>query len=603
MFQFIMNVGNQIKQALANKGIGLKIVGKVDLDALEMPEQPKGIIMRDLDELYNKLLSEIDEQKSIIDEIEKRMKEGEDEMCKLASKRKQLELRLEYLKRKSAVREKYNDLSMSNVDRQKELTFQGIRPERMDVVHFHTPKMGTTEEMDGVALVKDENHYYIAVDMYPHPEQEDNVTTIMEENPDGTFEGIWPKYVVLKKAQKFEEKYMRNLVDKYADDIERADLYIASADQIERAEITGIESAMNGLCEKLSVFDKDNTALNDARLKLKELYNQLQKVHNERSKYSVSKAMEKTQRQLPIIMNDEAPAVEEEVHEENFDFEPMEGLDLDTETEKQYPHLPYLRGKRQMTTMNWPSIEPTYEPWLRFRLMSNIARLMMKIRYSRALTYVMTEDYFEELVKRGKSYYKGMTVQDVVSEGEVAAGVLVFPNQGHEDTIMYNIDCRHQMSIILVYIREGRTLFYESYSVQEILGKPRTDSYMSETLRETGTEANRLFGYIRNLIISFLAMERDMERTVNHLIEEGKGSAVELQITEKDDVDTTDDKDVVLRDANWYTDITVNREIPVRGYISHRWCGSGKDKYIKEVWVRPHVKQGYHRSAGVSKNA
>lgn len=137
--------------------------------------------MRDLDDLYNKFLSEIDEQKSIIDEIEKRMNEGEDEMCKLASKRKQLELRLEYLKRKGAVRAKYNDLTMSNDERQKELTFQGIRPERMDVVHFHTPKMGTAEEMDGVALVKDENHYYIAVDLYPHPDQEDNATTVLQE--------------------------------------------------------------------------------------------------------------------------------------------------------------------------------------------------------------------------------------------------------------------------------------------------------------------------------------------------------------------------------------------------------------------------------------
>lgn len=602
MFQFIMNVGNQIKQALASKGIGLKIVGKVDLDALEMPEQPKGNIMRDLDDLYNKLVSEIDEQKAIIDEIDKRMKTGEEEMCKLASKRKQLELRLEYLKRKGAVRAKYNDLSLSNDVRQKELTFQGIRPERMDVVHFHTPKIGTAEEMDGVALVKDENHYYLAVDMYPHPEQEDNATTIMEENPDGTFEGIWPKYVVLKKAQKFEEKYMRNLVDKYADDIERADLYIASVDQTERDEMAEIERAMNGLCEKLSVFDKDNTDINDARLKLKELEKQLQKVHKERNKYSVSKAMEKTQSQLPVIMNEqEEETVEEEVEDFEVEYEPVEGLDLDTETEKQYPHLPYLRGKRDMVTMNWPKIEKTYEPWLRYRLMSNIARLMSKIKLSRALTYVMTEDYYEELSKRGRSYYKGMTIHDVVSDGEVSAGVLVFPNQGHEDTVMYNIDCRHQMSIIIVYIREGRTLFYESYSEQEILGKPRTDSFMCKSLREAGTETNRLFGYIRNLIISFLAMERDMERTVNHLIEEGKGSATELQIVEGDEVDTTDDKDVVLRDANWYTDITVNREIPVRGYISHRWCGTGKDKYIKEVWVRPHVKQGYHRSAGVKK--
>lgn len=76
---------------------------------------------------------------------------------------------------------------------------------------------------------------------------------------------------------------------------------------------------------------------------------------------------------------------------------------------------------------------------------------------------------------------------------------------------------------------------------------------------------------------------------------------MEKEIGDDDDVDTTDDHDVMIRDYTWYTDITVNREIPVRGYLSHRWCGSGKEKVIKEVWVRPHVKNGYHRAAGVKK--
>ena len=65
--------------------------------------------------------------------------------------------------------------------------------------------------------------------------------------------------------------------------------------------------------------------------------------------------------------------------------------------------------------------------------------------------------------------------------------------------------------------------------------------------------------------------------------------------------DDDDDKDVAYRDATWYTDITVNRQIPVRGYISHRLCGTGKNKYIREVWVRPYVKSGYHRAANVKK--
>lgn len=508
-----------------------------------------------------------------------RMEDGKETLIALAKERTQKQTRLEYLAQKCAVREMYSVLSLSNDERQRNLKFFGIRPKKMDVVHFHIAKSSTGEEVDGVALVRDENHYYLAVDLYNNSDDKNNVTTIMDENPDGTFEGIWPKTVELEDPSKFEERYMREIADKYADDLDAAEKFIQQTKADEDAEIKRLKSNIEEINQQISVYQKDNDMLNEASAELSQFNEQLDKVEKELNSNELGTGQ----------------------CDPESDYEPMEGLDLDTDIEKMCPHLPYLRGKRQMTTMNWPAIDTELKPWLRYRQMANIARIVDKIKDCHALTYVLSEEYFEELSSRGCQYYKSMIPEDVVSEKEVSCGVLVYPFQGFHDTIIYNIGRRNLLSMQLIYIRENRLMFYESYSEQEIIGHPRTDTYMCTSLREAGTEPNRLFVWIRNLVVSFLAMENDMERTVNRLMEEGEGSAEEKRIEFDDIVDTTDDMDVVIRDANWYTDITANRQIPVRGYISHRLCGSGKDKYIREVWVRPHVKQGYHRTAGVKK--
>lgn len=550
---------------------------------------------------YTKLQERRDELKKQLDATTQRigeLKKQQEASAALAHERDQAALRLEFLMRRAAVREKYLAKDISNTQRQKEMSFNGIRPQRMDVVHFHIPKVGDKEEMDGVALVRDENHYYIAVDMYEQPDQPDNITTIMDENPDGTFDGIWPKCIVLKPASKFEERYMRGLTDQYADELDKAEAFVVEKAKKEREEMEALTAKTGELNKQLADYDAAERQLNEAR----------------RVQLSLNFECHKTEEALAKIPEEvadaeEKPGPEEQGKQEEqeglefnlqeSDYEPMEGIESDTDIEQRLPHLPYLRGKRQMTTMSYPAIELTMSPWLRYRLMGNVARLMGVLQRQHALTYVMSEEYFEELKHRGSTHYKGMLPQDVVHNGEKTAGVIVYPNQGHEDTILYSINNRDQMSIIVVYIRDGVLMFYESFTEQSIIGEPRTDVFVCQTLREAGTDQKRLFSWIRNLIISFMAMERDMGRTVSHLVEDGIGSAQETDIGEDDAVDTTDDKDVVIRDASWYTDITVNRQIPVRGYISHRWCGTGKNKCIKEVWVRPHVKQGYHRAAGV----
>jgi len=602
-----METIDKIKSAI---GIGpkVKVVGQLDLDSMNQATRPakktkeereaerqqnaddakthnREIIIKDLENKRERLQEDIRDSVAKSNNLKAHINEVRNANSK---ERKEQESRLAFLKQKQVVRERYSILTMTNDERQKDLQFFGIRPQKMDVVHFHVPKMNGAEEMDGVALCRDENHYYIAVDMYDHPDQEDNATTLLDDNPDGTFDGIWPKCVVLKPAQKFEERFMRNLTDKYADDLSTGEEMLALIQEREADEIAKIQEALN-------VYVEADGSVKDAEAALKEIEDRIKQMNAD---------LLAADAELRRYRQESGTDAKDDILSFSFDdveYEPMEGLDLDSPAEQKYTHLPYLRGHRKMTTMNWPDIDQDYEAWLRFRLMANVARVIFMLHKSHALTYVLSEDYYEELSKRGREYYKGMKIDDVVPNGEAAYGVIVYPSQGHQDTILYRIDNRNQLSILVVYLREDRLMFYESYSVQEVIGHPRTDNFMCQSLKDSGTDPNRLFSWIRNLVISHLAMEHDMERVIRHLVEEEKGSATEANISENDTIDTTDDRDVVMRDYTWYTDITVNREIPVRGYLSHRWCGNGKDKFIKEVWVRPHVKHGYHREAGVKK--
>ena len=593
--------------------IGLKVVGKVNLEEIPKSTHPekvskeerdaqrqknleaqqehnREVLMNDLKREAESIKQQMEDTRRVIDTLRQRKEFMKGDFDKWEKERAHKQLNLNYLTSRRSVRKKYNDFSLDNSTRQKELKFNGVRPKNMDVVHFYVAKAGATEAMDGVALVKDENHYYLAVDMYPRPEHPDNLSTCMDENPDGTFEGIWPKNVVLREAGKFEEKYMRNLADKYAADLKAADETIALADAGDKDGIEILKQNIEELDDLLSDSDKIDESIAKANEELMRLAGQANDVSMKLIKY-------------------EKGTIEEEVKEKNNDdeeefkyvLEDLQQEEADSEIEKQFPHLPYLRGKRQMMDMSWPAIDTDFDPWLRFRLMSNVARLIGKAKMGHALTYVLSEDYYEEMSNRGKMHYRGMTFHDVVAEDHVVSAALIIPNQGHKDCIIFDINNRSQMTVIMVYVREGRLMFYESYSEQEIIGSPRIDSWICKSLRDSGTDINRLFSWLRNLIVSFLAMESDMERTVNVLVEEGKGEASEEHIDVKDKMGVADDRDIVIRDVSWYTDITVNREIPVRGYISHRWCGTGKDKYIKEVWVKPHVKNGYHRAAEVKK--
>jgi len=579
----------------------LKAVGRIDLATLNEKMHPDKVSKEERAALrekkeeemrqYNREMLIGEAQKKIADlkeQVESTRKEVERLTHDVETKRtemkerKQAAVRLEYLQKKQAVREKYAAAPTVSYDvRQKKLRFNGIRPQKMDVVHFHVPQTSKHEEMDGVALVKDENHYYLAIDMYDYPDREDNITSIIDENPDGTFEGIWPEHVVLKEASKVEERFMRALADKYGDDLDKADALIADTIEKERVEREQLSEGKGYRDQLLNDLSTTEAALGTAEVALGVLEGDLSKAEDE----------------LHRLENGEEPSAPAHDSEEEEEVS-MPALDM-TDLEKRCPHLPFVRGEAEMLTMDWPVIGTDILPHLRFRLMGNIARVIRMLNRSHALTYLVSGIYFNELRNRGAKYYKGMTINDVVAEGTRSDGVIVFPNQGHEDTVLYAINRQAMLNVIIVYIREGRLLFYENYSRQEILNNPRVDYYMCHSLQESGTDPAMLYVHLRNMVVSFLAMERDMERTVNNLVDEGAGERCETDLDEGKPVNATNDKDVVIRDANWYTDITVNREIPVRGYLSHRWCGSGKNKRLCEVWVRPHERGGYHRQAGV----
>lgn len=594
---FFMNLAEKMKKVMQ----GVKVVDKIDLDKIPNkvhPEKASKEERKDMRKLHE-LREQAHNLELLIADLEKQY--DEEALCKMASERKQKSLRKEYLEKRMKIREQYDDTSLDNNVRQERFLFQGIRPEHMDVVHFHIPQTKEyTKEIEGLALARDENHYYIAVDLYDHPEREDNISSCMDENPDGTFEGIWPKCIVLKKASRFEEWFVRNLVEKYADDIEKAKAYLDGIHQRDLDESIALSKEIHSLTKEIDKHGKVDAELQKKRAALSQIKKEMEALMQKKEE-PAEDAIAALQRNVAESQTKEPePKAEPDIIDFSNGEEDLPLSEL-TDYEQRFQHLAYIRGKRTIEDMSYPFIETNYKAWLRFRLMANIARLFDKVTQAKALTYVLSEEYLEEMKSRAKTAYRGMMPQDLVGDGEVTSGVLVFKHQGFEDTIVYDINNITQLSVLVAYIREGSLMFYEAYSEQEVLGRPRIDNYMRDSMRECGTDANRMFAYVRNFVVCFLAMERDMERTMKNFVADGKGEQEIRKIPEDGSLRTDDNEDVVIRDANWYSSISIDHLIPVNGYVSHRWTGKGKDKVLQEVWVRPHSRNGYHREAGVTK--
>lgn len=612
--QYIMNLAERMKQAAKV----VKVTGKIDLDSVPKrsgPDTPTKEEKKENRKLMTQLHTLRDKAHNIeiiLKPLEQQYADGEDELCKMSAERKRAQLRKEYVEKRMEVRALYNDFSLATPERQRKFHFQGIRPKALDIVHFHTMK-GLGEPYDGVALCFDENHYLIAVDMYDQPDQEDNITTCLQENIDGTFEGIWPKDTCLSKPSKIEDRMMRMMMDKYADDIERAKAFLATAYACDKEELKSLNQLIDNCDETIGKFADLAAQIEEKRAELVTVEVEMENLQSTNTQHSQSDPATVPETSVSAIP---APAPDEDASATPATPQP-DLLDFDdsdtsapvpdasasvslTPTEQRYQHLVFIRKKKEMRDMNYPFIDYSLKPWLRFRLMANVARLVDKVSSQKSLTYVLSEEYFAELCSRARTAYRGMLAQDVVGK-DSATGVLVFSNQGCEDTIIYSINNTVMLSMILVYIREGKLMFYESRTEQQILGQPRIDNYMCASMRDDGTDIVRLFNFVKNLVISFLAMERDMERTMKHFIEDGVAEEHIREYKEDDILNHDADEDVVIRDANWYSSISIDHMIPVTGYLSHRWVGKGKDKVLQEVWVKPHQRNGYHREAGVKK--
>ena len=325
---------------------GPKVVGKINLDTLNEKTRPKKRSkeekaalrqqMKEEQQQYNANLAAASLQKDLAvvneriaeleqraDALRTRLNNGLEENKALDKERKDLEEQLVTLERKADMRKKYAaNPDMPNGVRQKELHFNGIRPKKMDVVHFEIPKSGDREKTDGVALAFDENHYHLAVDMYDHPEREENYTTLMDENPDGTFDGIWPQGVVLRMALGFEERFMRNLAERYRDDLVKAERFIAVIAENERNEMEEIKAKLASLNERLAGRDADIRELGE---------NSEELMHLRIKCYKMEQGIKK-------ILGDEPepeaePKTEPEKHLEE-DYEPMEPIDSDSDIEQ-----------------------------------------------------------------------------------------------------------------------------------------------------------------------------------------------------------------------------------------------------------------------------
>lgn len=427
---------------------------------------------------------------------------------------------------------------------------------------------------EGAALMRNPNQYYIAIGLYNT--NEDGVTTILDDNEDGTSMGMFPRGTVLREASGFTKSYVNKLREKYANDFKV------------------IKEAIK---EKEIERDKKHKNLTIKAVYYKEECEDIKKEID-----AIEKEISEKKKELDVLKveGENMEAYRNQVISKPQNSKSNEGVmqaKTPVEDYASMTHLDYIRNKKQFTDMSYPIITEKYAPWLRFRLMSNVVRTFEKLARQRVLTYNISESYYEEMGSRSKYYRQMHTLRDMVNENESKSGILVFPHQGHRDTLMFSMQNNGVFSIVVIYMREDRLLFYESYSEQKIIGQPRTDAFMDDEMRACGTNQNRLFGWLSSFIVTFLCMENDLENVMSQIITEGGGSMSETHYKVGDEL--PDMVDVVERDATYYTNIYIDKEIPVSGHVSHRWCGVGSDKYLKEVWIKPYTKQGYHREAQV----
>jgi hypothetical protein len=307
-----------------------------------------------------------------------------------------------------------------------------------------------------------------------------------------------------------------------------------------------------------------------------------QKEEEERKRLAEQKAKEEQER-----------AEQEKEENPSFDYTPADDPLI---------HVKYIRGEKKLMDMSYPVIDELSSPSRRYHIMYVFAKTLARMKIEHALTYKMSYEYFDELKSRLPHYNKLHKWKDFISSNR-RMGVINYPyTYGIYDNLFYSMGGSEDAPIITMFLTRGNTLlFYGSIRQQGSFAGASTDYFLHSNLKDRNIPANKMVEYCTKLLVAHLQMEADTDNIVNEIVKY-TGDTWEknnLDYKEVNDNSVITYDDVVIRDSSWYTSIWEQRMIPVSGYLSHRWCGTGDNKVLTEVTVRPHVRNGYTKAAKV----
>jgi hypothetical protein len=307
-----------------------------------------------------------------------------------------------------------------------------------------------------------------------------------------------------------------------------------------------------------------------------------QKEEEERKRLAEQKAKEEQKK-----------AEQEKEENPSFDYTPADDPLI---------HVKYIRGEKKLMDMSYPVIDELSSPSRRYHIMYVFAKTLARMKIEHALTYKMSYEYFDELKSRLPHYNKLHKWKDFISSNR-RMGVINYPyTYGIYDNLFYSMGGSEDAPIITMFLTRGNTLlFYGSIRQQGSFAGASTDYFLHSNLKDRNIPANKMVEYCTKLLVAHLQMEADTDNIVNEIVKY-TGDTWEknnLDYKEVNDNSVITYNDIVIRDSSWYTSIWEQRMIPVSGYLSHRWCGTGDNKVLTEVTVRPHVRNGYTKTAKV----
>jgi hypothetical protein len=311
-----------------------------------------------------------------------------------------------------------------------------------------------------------------------------------------------------------------------------------------------------------------------------------QKEEEERKRLAEQKAKEEQEK-----------AEQEKEENPSFDYTPADDPLI---------HVKYIRGEKKLMDMSYPVIDELSSPSRRYHIMYVFAKTLARMKIEHALTYKMSYEYFDELKSRLPHYNKLHKWKDFISSNR-RMGVINYPyTYGIYDNLFYSMGGSEDAPIITMFLTRGNTLlFYGSIRQQGSFAGASTDYFLHSNLKDRNIPANKMVEYCTKLLVAHLQMEADTDNIINEIVKY-TGDTWEknnLDYKEVNDNSVITYDDVVIRDSSWYTSIWEQRMIPVSGYLSHRWCGTGDNKVLTEVTVRPHVRNGYTKAAKVLKSS